>query len=331
MSNFNNEFVPTVADCFLRDTDTDTIVQKSKTLINSNVNFSVDETEIRGGKFHKLLYNFNHSRTGEISLEDAEWKNESLAINCGTTFQSQLTDVYIFEESVKLDASGNGAVTQKTPIDGSSAYVQVDNRTVITKNFSGSNFSMGAGYANQEVYVTYKYNDTIDVLTIDGSSFSKTYELVMAFESYNKNGLKEKILLTFPAFKPSGNFEINLGSDSPSTSTMNGKVMDSNDVYGTVKIIPVSGASVSYASIVADTGLVELESGEDYMITVYGMRSGMYSPVKLNNSDLTFESSSNSIATVDSTGLIEYVGEGTSYITITHDSGFIDTVQVDCA
>lgn len=331
MSDFNNQFITTVAQCFLRDTDLDAIVMKSKTLLNSNIAFNVDETEIRGGEFHKLLYTYNYGRTGEITLEDAEYKPEIVAINCGQTVQNQLTDVYIFEESVILDENGDGSVTLQTPSPNATAYVQVDNRTIITKNFSGSNFSMGGAYANKQVYVTYKYNDTIDMVTIDGANFSKSYELVMEVKVFDKNGLKEKIQWIFPAFKPSGNFEMPLGSDTPSTSTMNGKVMDVNDVYGYKKVIPVAGTGVSYSAIVADTGLVELESGEDYMLTVLGMRGGMYAPVKLNNSDLTFDSSDADVATVNNTGLIEYAGVGTTYITITHDSGFIDTVQVDCA
>ena len=46
--------------------------------------------EIRGGKLHKLLYTYNHSKTGEATLEDATWKIEALAINSGTEFQEQL-------------------------------------------------------------------------------------------------------------------------------------------------------------------------------------------------------------------------------------------------
>lgn len=331
-SNFNEPFVVTVADCMLRDVEKDMIVLKSKTLLNSNVSFSVEETEIRGGKFHRLLYTYNHSKTGEITLEDAAWKLESLAINSGAEFQKQLTDVYVFEERVVLDETGKGTVKNKTPISGSSAYVQVDNRTIITKNFTGSNFDMGAAYANKEVYVTYKYNDTVDVLTIEGEKFPKSYELTMEFEIYDaKYGIREKVLLIFPAFKPSGNFEIGFASDTPSTSSMNGKVLDSNGVYGSVKVIPVAEADISYTSIAADTGLIELSSDEEYTLTVYGTRSGMYGNVALNNSNLEFESSNESVATVDSAGLVEYVGDGTAYITIIHpETGFVDTVQVDC-
>lgn len=334
MSNktaISNDFVVTVADCFLRDTENDIIVQKSKTLLNSNVEFNVDETEIRGGKLHKLLYTYNHSKTGEATLEDATWKIEALAINSGTEFQEQLTDVYVFEELVQLDSNGKGQVVKQAPVNGSSAYVQVSNKSVVTKTFSGSEFDMGAAYANKQVYVTYKYNDTIDVLTIEGDKFPKAYELVMDFEVYNgrTGAIKEKILITFPAFKPSGNFEIAFSSDTPSTTTLTGKFLDDDGVYGYVKVIPIAGETQSYFGIAADVGDLELDAGEDYVLTTYALRGGVFAPVKLDASELTFESSDTSVATVSNTGLIEYVGSGTSIITVEYED-FKDVVQVTC-
>ena len=48
MSVNQDQFITTVANCFLRDTTLDAIVMKSKTLVNSNIAFNVQETEIRG-------------------------------------------------------------------------------------------------------------------------------------------------------------------------------------------------------------------------------------------------------------------------------------------
>ena len=59
-----DQFITTVAKCFLRDPVSDAIVMKSKTLVNSNIAFNVEETEIRGGEFHKLLFTYNYGRTG---------------------------------------------------------------------------------------------------------------------------------------------------------------------------------------------------------------------------------------------------------------------------
>ena len=329
MSVNQDQFITTVANCFLRDTTLDAIVMKSKTLVNSNIAFNVQETEIRGGEFHKLLYVFNFGRTGEVTLTDARYEPALIGINCGQTIQNQLSNVYVFEEKVILDGSGNGSVTLKTPIVDTKAYVQTTDKSIVTKTFSGSNFSMGASFANQEVYVTYQYNENVDMITIDGNSFPKSYELVMEVKVWDKDGLKEKVQWIFPTFKPSGNFEIPLASDSPTTSTMTGKVLDDNDVYGYKKVIPVSGA-ITYSAITADVGEIELDSGEDYTLTVYALRGGIYAPVTLDNTDCNFESSEIGIAKVSAGGLVEYVGDGTAYITIEYGD-LSDVVKVVCA
>lgn len=329
MSVNQDQFITTVANCFLRDTTLDAIVMKSKTLVNSNIAFNVQETEIRGGEFHKLLYVFNFGRTGEVTLTDARYEPALVGINCDQTIQNQFSSVYVFEEKVILDASGDGTVTLETPIANTKAYVQIADKSIVTKTFSGSNFSMGMPFANQEVYVTYQYNENVDMITIDGTSFPKSYELVMEVKVWDKDGLKEKVQWIFPAFKPSGNFEIPLASDSSTTSTMTGKVLDDNDVYGYKKVIPVSGA-ITYSAITADVGEIDLDSGEDYTLTVYALRGGIYAPATLDNADCDFESSEMGVATVSTTGLVKYVGDGTSYITIEYE-GLTDVVKVVCS
>lgn len=326
-----DQFITTVANCFLRDPKLDAIVMKSKTLVNSNIAFNTEETEIRGGEFHKLLYTYNYGRTGEITLEDARYEPALVALNCGKDIESKLTNVYVFEEEVTLDASGNGTVTKQTPVAGTKAYVQLPNKSIATKSFAGSNFSMGAQYANKKVYVTYQYQDTIDVITIDGDSFPKSYELVMEVKVYDKDGLKEIVQWIFPAFKPSGNFEVPLASDSPSTSTLTGKILDQDGVYGYKKTIAVS-EEITYVAIASDVAEIELGSGEEYTLTVYGLRGGVYAPVVFNNTDLSFESDDNTVATVDANGKVSYAGDGNAQITITHaDSGLIDIVAVKCS
>jgi hypothetical protein len=326
------QYITTVANCFLRDTDLDAIVMKSKTLVNSNIAFNVQEQEIRGGEFNKLLYTYNFGRTGEITLEDARYEPALVAINCGQTIQNQASNVYVFEEEVTLDAGGNGSVTLKTPIAGTKAYVQTSTGNIVTKSFTGSNFAMGGGYANQKVKVTYQYNETVDMITIDGTSFPKAYELVLEVKVFDAGGLKEKVQWIFPQFKPSGNFEMPLASESPSTSSMTGKILaTSDDIYGYKKVIPVS-SSVTYTAITADVAEVALETGETYALAVYGLRGGLYAPVTFAATDCTYASSDTNVATVNANGVISFAGAGTAYITVTHTaSSLTDVVEVTCS
>lgn len=324
-----DQYITTVAKAFLRDTVTDTIVMKSKTLVNSNVAFNVEETEIRGGEFNKLLYVYNYGRTGEITLEDARYEPAIIAINVGQTIQNQTSNVYVYEEEVTLDAGGNGSVAEQTPLSGAKAYVQTSDGAITTKDFTGSDFAMGGTFANQTVKVTYQYNETVDMITIDGTSFPKSYELVLEVKVFDADGLKEKVQWIFPKFKPSGNFEMPLSSDSPTTTSMNGKILaTSDDIYGYKKVIPVSSA-VTYTALAATPADVTLAATETSQITVYGIRGGIYAPVTLKATDCTYASSAAGNATVDANGLITAVATGSATITITHTvSGLKDYIQV---
>jgi hypothetical protein len=323
------QFITTVANCFLRDTELDAIVMKSKTLVNSSIAFNVEETEIRGGEFNKLLHVYNYGRTGEITLEDARYEPALIAINCGTNIVNQASNVYVFEEEVRLDANGNGDV-KKTPLTGTKAYVQTSDGLITTKSFSGNSFSMGETYKNKTVWVTYRYNDTVDMITIHGDSFPKTYELVMEVKVFDGNGLKEKIQWIFPRFKPSGNFEMPLSAANPTTTSMTGKVLDDNGIYGYKKAIPVN-SNIVYNAITADVSDITLTTGESYALTVYALRgNGIYAPVIVDASKLTFTSSEPTVATVDTAGKIEYVGAGNAVITITYGT-LTDKVDVVCS
>ncbi len=325
-----DQYITTVADCFLRDVNIDQIVMKSKTLVNSNIAFNVEETEIRGGEFHKLLYTYNYGRTGEVTLEDARYEPALFALSCGQTIQTKMTDLYVFEEAVTLDTSGKGVLTKETPLSGKNVYVQLPDKSIVTKSLSGVNaIDVGASYANNVVYVTYQYNSLAEVVTVDGDSYPKTYELVMEVKVWDKDGLKEKVQWVFPAFKPSGNFELPLASNTPTTTSMVGKVLDDNGIYGYKKVIPIS-TSVSYSAITADVGELTLSESEDYTLTVYALRgSGIYAPTVLNNTDCSFVSDTQGVAEVASDGKISYKADGEAIITIT-DEGLTDIVRVSC-
>ena len=146
-----------------------------------------------------------------------------------------------------------------------------------------------------------------------------------------KRGEQGKNTVIFPTLShASGNLKCRLASNSPSTSGMTGKILDDDGIYGYKKIIPVSSV-VNYSGIAADAGQIELDSGEEYTLTVYGLRGGLYAPVALDSADCTFESSAPEVASVDTAGKIAYVTDGSAYITIEHtDSGLVDTVAVVC-
>ncbi|MCK9319425.1 Ig-like domain-containing protein [Methanoculleus sp.] len=321
-----NTFVPTVGNVLVRDVAADSIVLRAKTLVNSSINVSTSNTEISGGEFSQLLYDYNYARRMEVSMSDARFDIGYIALNVGNPIQNQLTDVWQFDEDITLGVGGAGTVTG-TPV-GKVYVFNPETGSVQTVTPTGSNISIPA-LANKAVKVSYKKNETIDMITIDADTFPKTYELTIEVKVYNADGHCETIQYIFPQWKPSGSFEISLASESPTTSNITGKVLATSDqVYGYVKIIPVT-STVTYTTIASSVGEVAIEVLEDYTLTTFGLRGGNYSPVVLAASSCTYASSDQTKATVSATGVITGVAEGSSYITIEHQtSGLTDVVEV---
>lgn len=327
MAQNTNQFVVTVADVILRDTTADEVVLKGKTLLNSSIAQEVQNTEIRGGKANKLLYDYNFGKTMNITIEDAVWREQYIALNNGAQILNQAEDYYIFEESVTLSA-GSGTLAQ-TPVGN--IYVEKPDKSIATITPTGKDFTV-AGLTNETVKVTYRYNTTVDSITIDGSSFPNAYELTMFTELYNPEGKLADVQIQIYRFKPNGAFELNFGSDSVATSSLEGKALATdNDVYAKVLINPVT-ASTSYIAIAATPSDVTLGSGENQQITTYGIRGGLYGNVTIAASDCTYvEDSGGLVITVSAGGLITYVGAGSAIVTVTHTaSGLKDYINVTC-
>lgn len=323
------QFVPTVARCFLRDKELDLIVMKSKTLVNAGVKFDTQNKEITGGEFSKLLYDYSYGRKGTVDLDEPRWEPSLIALSFGQKIKTELSNVYVFEETVILDATGKGKVVN-TPISGTKAYVQTPENLFSTVAFTTDEFDMGLPYANKSVKVTYQYNTTVETIKIDGESYPKSYELVMEVKVFGNKGHEETVQYIFPNFKLNGSVDIPMSSENPVSLKVSGKILDEDDVYGYMKTIPVT-STVNYVGIACDVDSLSLDAtNSSYTLKVYGIRGGIYENVLLNNSDISFTSSTVATATVGAnTGIIARVASGDTDVTATYN-GFTDKVTVTC-
>lgn len=329
MPQNQDQFVVSVANVILRDTNTNELVLKGKTLLNSNLTQEVSNTEITGGKGNQLLYDWNHSKRLNVTIEDAVWRESYIALNNGVNIISETDEFYVLDEEVTL-SSGSGSV-ENSPV--SSLYVEKPDGTIVTIEPSGKDFTV-SGLTDETVYVTYRYEDTIDTISIDADKLPSSYELTMFTEMYEAEQKLADVQILVPKFKPAGNFEINFASDAASTSNLEGKALTSGNAntYAKVKVKTVTDEEYIFA-IASTPSDVTLASSETQQITTYGLRSGVhgnktYDP---SNSDLTYTSSDDAVATVDTDGLIEYVGVGTCTVTIEHTGeSLTDQIQVEC-
>jgi hypothetical protein len=327
LSTNTGQFLVSVADAVLRDTTTDQIVLKGKTLISSALTQAVNNQEVRGGFGNGLQYDFNFEKKLSAKIEDSRFDESYIALNNGTNIVSGLKNFYIQDEIVTL-SSGSGVVAN-TPVGN--LYVQKADNSIATIVPSGSNFSV-AGGANTTVKVSYRTSTTVDSITIDADNYPKAYELVLTAKLFQKTGQTGVLQIVIPQFQVSGNFELSMTASGVSTSALDGKALinESDNAYAYVYIKPVGASAISYQALAATPSPITLTAGSPTkQITAYGIRGGNYSNVTLAPADCSYVSSTPATATVNASGLVTRVAAGSSTITITHSaSGLTDVIPV---
>lgn len=329
MSN-QNQFVVSVADAILIDEASDQIVLKAKSLLSTNLVQGVQNQEIRGGYGNMLLFDWSYQKDFQATLEDAIWSQDYLAINNGTQIISGIDKFYKQDEPVTL-VGGVGEVFE-TPIG--SVYVERPDGQIVTITPSGKTFTV-AGLTNENVFVTYQYNTSIEQVVADADKFPKALKLILKSKILNSDGsIKSEFEVIVPKYKPAGSFEINLAAAEASTSSITGKALverDSktgNQVYYYVNFKPVSGVATSFVNIAAFPSEVELTTGNTTQpLTVIGIQGGNRANV-YNPEGTTFTSADTAVATVNSAGLVTRVGAGDTTITVTNGV-YTDTVYVE--
>jgi len=134
--------------------ENDVLLFTAKTLLDSSIEVTLGNTEVRGGRGNQLLYVYYHSNAMNITLNDTQWNLNFLGSTVG---QSAVTgnNEYV-EETITLGASGAGTVLG-TPlaIQGTALYgwvTQLDG-TIERVTFTGSSFASSTGTSGDVVCV----------------------------------------------------------------------------------------------------------------------------------------------------------------------------------
>lgn len=211
------QFLVGVADVTAYDAS-DNILFQSKTLLNSTMEVTVGNTEIRGGRGNQLLSNYFHTTAMSISLEETQFNLAMLGSTIGETVQVG-NDVYT-EENVTLGGGGAGTVTG-TPLatQGSTVYgwVKLTDGTTERVTFTGQNFTAAGGSSGEIVCVRYFANNAASrSITIPANVIPKVVRLVMEAQLNGDSVGTQKIgtlQIIVPQFQLNGAFTLNLASD----------------------------------------------------------------------------------------------------------------------
>lgn len=326
-----NQFLTSVADVLLIDDVTDTVIMNGKTMINSSMTQSIQNTAVQGGKGSQKLFEIAFQKELNFAIEDAAFSETYISIQNNAPINRILSDYYT-NEYVTLDAQGKGELSQ-TPVGR--VQVEQSNGAYMPVNAVGKEITVPA-YANEEVLVVYAYQKMMDTITISGDEFPRAVRMVLNADIYTANGKEKELQIVVPHFKPNGSLEVSMTHDGVATSSLEGtSLVDNKGNYAYITFNELSNTSVNLVGLMITTGAVVLEkavANDSVALTVFGIRGGSYGNIILDNADLTFTSSTPAVATVDANGVVKIasgatVGQKTT-ITVT-DGTFTDTVEVE--
>ena len=340
------KFAVSVADVYGYDTNLNLILS-GKTLLDSSIDTTLANTDIRGGRGHQLQHVYYHTAAMNIKITDAQWNLDFLAATLGS---SKLTGTNIWqEETIVLDAGKGGSVTD-TPlaVSGTTIYgwVTLASGVVERVTFSTKAFTTVGGSENESVCVRYYALDSAaKYVVIPANVVPEIMHLVLVTQLASSDATTNvigEIQIDVPRATLTGAFSIQLKSDGVATtpleahalaSTPTGVGCANEPTYATIK-------EVIYNTNWYDDVVGISIGGGDFSLTNPGTKQLVVYALHVNNTvsipptaDLTFATSDAAKATVSVGGLVTRAGTGSAviHVTITAASAFDAQVTVTTA
>lgn len=241
------KFLVSTADCYGYDAD-DNLLFTGKTLLDTSIETTLSNTDVRAGRGNQLQYIYYHTAEMNITVNEAQFSLEFLALNTGSTIKTG-EDVFV-EESVTL-VNGQGTVT-KDPLalSGTTLYgwVTFGDGTVERVTFTGQAFTVSNNASNETVCVRY-YTKVASArsITINADMLPSTIRLVMEAQLCSSEATTNKIgtvQIQVPKASMTGQFTLSMTPDSVAQTPLTVRALAS-----TVNTGGCSGNQSIYATI----------------------------------------------------------------------------------
>lgn len=317
------KFLAGVASLYAYD-QSDNLLFSSKTMLDSSIDISTSNTEVRGGQGDVLQFVYFHTSKFNITATETQWNLGFFSVNAGSPV---VTGANVWtEESVTLGSGGAGTVVG-TPIVTSSGNIygwvtdSAGNTTRIT--FTGSNFTLSGGTSGQVVTVRYYQADAAATqVTISGNFIPSVVRLVLDAQLFSSSGGAQggsskigNVLIEVPNAQLTGAQKIDLKSSGVSNTPLAlSAVADVNNNYATItEVITNSHWYDQVYALAATVDPITVSTGTPATIDLRAIPvSG--NAFKPPYADITFTSSDVTKATVSSSGVVTKVATGSCTI-----------------
>ena len=325
------KFLVSTADVYGYDSN-DNLLFVGKTLLDSSIETTLSNTDVRAGKGNQLQYIYYHTAEMNITINEAQFSLEFLALNTGSSIE---TGANIWTEESVTVSNGAGVVTKGTPLAIQTqtiyGWVTKEDGTVERVAFTGANFTLADSSYNGTVCVRYYTNDAAArKVTVYADMLPSTIRLVMVGTLASSDSTTNQIgtvQIEVPRASMTGAFTLSMTPDAVAQTPLSVRALASTEtaggcdgnrpIYATITE-KINGAKW-YDNVIAlaiKGGDFDLESGDSKILQVYAIKNDGSAAFLAPVGGLTFVSSETSKATVEG-GIVAGVAAGSSTIKVT--------------
>jgi hypothetical protein len=307
------------------------IILKSQTLSESTINISADKVEVRGGIGAKLLGQYFHTSQMQMTLTDAVFNLDYIAMNAGAV--KNIGGVDYATETITLGSGGAGTITG-TPIMFGSAYVGwaaiqgTDTYQTVTINPTSKAFTYTGGTTGTVVCITYPITSSGEYITIPATIIPSTVHAVLTANLYNAGGstndistatLVGHVNIDIPRLQLMGTQNISMTATGVSNTPLSGMALavdsascDGAAYYATITTATSENWYDNLTMLSFLDGTISVATGNSANIVTYGVGANI-APYLIAPANLTYTGATGSeaVATV-AAGVITPVAAGTT-------------------
>ena len=282
------------------------LIGVAKTLTESTFDFSITAEDVRGGQGNGLLGRYFHDSNMQVTLVDAMFDLQYMALSLGVNLESGGLSVKEEELTVGVD----GTVTaSETPVAFSGSMIGWYKKPSDTEwsigTFTGSKMTVSGGSQNDAYCVKYFYiNENARSITIKSQYVPAELHVVIMNDLYagdvgsQSNATRYGRLITdIPRLQMDGNQTLSLAASSAATINLTGSALavlsgdtcEEDPYYGTMteEIYGAKWQDDVVALAVENSDIELAKSASETLIVRAVFGAGMASQRK-DNSNFTF-------------------------------------------